>query len=158
MDIIRYYLLPSSTISKIKFQFEIVLQKFKLWCILIFKQQHIIIISSETILNQNVYNYLLTNSAALKLLNQKYEYVAIYLILVSQFSRVQSAGRGYRIHQLHLWRGVRPHTTTVLDWMLNTLMARGNVEHPFIAIVPRSTLTRSGSSWLGITYGSNRTD
>ena len=33
----------------------------------------------------------------------------------------------------------------------------GNVECPFIAITPRSTLARCGSTWLGPIYGSNRT-
>ena len=32
-----------------------------------------------------------------------------------------------------------------------------NVEYPFIAIVPRSTVAQSGSSWWGPIYGLNRT-
>ena len=50
--------------------------------------------------------------------------------------------------------GVRPPLTSVLDMTLNNLMVRfqqcwsfGNVEYPFIAIAPRSTLARSGSTW-----------
>ena len=38
-----------------------------------------------------------------------------------------------------------------------TSEALGNVEYPFIAITPRSTLTWSGSTWSGPIYRSNRT-
>ena len=33
-----------------------------------------------------------------------------------------------------------------------------NVEYPFAAIAPRSTLTWSGRTWLGPTYGSKSTN
>ena len=51
---------------------------------------------------------------------------------------------------------------SVLDMTLNWLGssdagALGNAEHPFIAIAPRSTLARSGSTWFGPIYGLNRT-
>ena len=59
----------------------------------------------------------------------------------------------HKIHQLLLCRGVTP-PTSVLDMTLNNLMVRfqqcwsfGNAEYPFIAIAPRSTLARSGSTW-----------
>ena len=32
----------------------------------------------------------------------------------------------------------------------------GNVEHPFIAMVLRSTLAQNGSTWQGPIYGLNR--
>ena len=31
------------------------------------------------------------------------------------------------------------------------------LEHPFVAIAPRSTLARNGSAWLGPIYGLNKT-
>ena len=49
-----------------------------------------------------------------------------------------------------------PHRESLapMDMVLNDLMARlqvfldlGNLEYPFIAIAPRFTLTRSGSTW-----------
>ena len=60
-----------------------------------------------------------------------------------------------RINRLHLCRVVRPPPqTSVLDMTLNNLMvcssnagALGNAEYPFIAIAPRSTLARCGSTW-----------
>ena len=61
-----------------------------------------------------------------------------------------------RIYKLHRCREVRPPptTTSVLDMTLNNLMAsqsnvgaKENIEYSFIAIVPRSTLARSGSTW-----------
>ena len=43
------------------------------------------------------------------------------------------------------------YLSSVLDITLNYLMVSlgdlENVEYPFIAIVPRSTLTQSGSTW-----------
>ena len=36
--------------------------------------------------------------------------------------------------------------------------ALGNVDHPFIAIAPRSTLAWNGSTWLGPICGLNRTN
>ena len=35
--------------------------------------------------------------------------------------------------------------------------ALGDAEHPFIAIAPKSTLARRGSTWYGPIYGLNRT-
>ena len=46
--------------------------------------------------------------------------------------------------------GKTPPQTTVLDMTLNNLIVRfllGNAEYHFIAIAPRSTLARSGSTW-----------
>ena len=64
-------------------------------------------------------------------------------------------GWGCRIHRLLLCRGVRPlPPTRVLDMTLNNLMVRfqecwsfGKTEYHIIAIAPRSTLARSGSTW-----------
>ena len=53
------------------------------------------------------------------------------------------------IHQLHLSRGVRPpplneylvyDTKDIWWWVSSDAGALGDAEHPFIAIVPRSTL------------------
>ena len=56
-------------------------------------------------------------------------------------------GWGCRIHQLHLYRGVRLPATSVLDMILNNIAgALENIEYLFIAIAPKSTLTRSGST------------
>ena len=58
-----------------------------------------------------------------------------------------------RINWLHLCRGVRtPPPTCVLLWHKTgeapvVLELWGNAEYPFIAIAPRSTLVRSGSTW-----------
>ena len=59
--------------------------------------------------------------------------------------------------------GVCPPPTSVLYMTLNNLMVRfqqcwglGNTEYPFIAIAPRSTLARRGSTWQGPIYGLNR--
>ena len=62
---------------------------------------------------------------------------------------------GYRIHWLHLYRGVSPPPrwvswiwhVTIWWWGSNNVGALGNAEYPFIAITPRSTLARSGSTW-----------
>ena len=59
------------------------------------------------------------------------------------------------IHWLHLCRGVRPPPTSVLFMTLNNQKVRFqwhwsiwvNLEYAFIAIAPRSTLNRSGSTW-----------
>ena len=68
---------------------------------------------------------------------------------------VSPVGWGYRIHRLHLCRGVRPHPNqcpgydtkqSVGEGSSNT-GALGNAEYPFIAIVPRSTQSRSGNTW-----------
>ena len=66
---------------------------------------------------------------------------------------------GCRIHGLNL----TPLPTSVLDMTLNHWWWGSNladlevVEYPFIAIAPRSTLTRSGSTWLAPMCASNRT-
>ena len=60
-----------------------------------------------------------------------------------------------RIHWLHLCWGVRPPAQwvswvwhkTVWWWGPSNAGALGNKEHPFIAIAPRSTLARRGSTW-----------
>ena len=64
-------------------------------------------------------------------------------------------GWGCRIHRLHRCRGVRhPPPTSVLDMTLKqsdgevpAVLEFKNVEYPFIAIAPRSTLARRGSTW-----------
>ena len=42
-------------------------------------------------------------------------------------------------------------------WRFSSNRALENVEYPFIAITPRSTLTQSGGTCLGLIYGWNRT-
>ena len=60
--------------------------------------------------------------------------------------------------RLFLCRGLRPLApTSILIMSSNNLTGEGNAEYLFIAIVPRSTLARSGSTWWGPIYGSNRT-
>ena len=65
-------------------------------------------------------------------------------------------GWGYRIHRLHICRGIRPFSFQRVSWIWHRTIwwwcpidarALGNVEHPFIAIAPRSTLARNGSTW-----------
>ena len=41
---------------------------------------------------------------------------------------------------------------------ISSFVSLRNVEFLFIAIVPRSTLARSGNTWLGLICGSNRND
>ena len=68
-----------------------------------------------------------------------------------------------RIRWIHLGWGIPPPLTSVLDMALNNLMVRlqslslGNVAYPFIVITPKSTVTRSGSTWYGPLCKSNRT-
>ena len=71
---------------------------------------------------------------------------------------------GCRIHRVYLYRKVRPHQRvsriwlqTIWWWDSSNAGDLGNAEHLLIAIAPRSTLARSGSTWLGPIYGSNRT-
>ena len=63
-------------------------------------------------------------------------------------------GWGCRIHRLLLCRGVRPpqwvswYDTQQSDSDVPMMLgALGNAEHPFIAIVPRSTMAWRGSTW-----------
>ena len=65
-------------------------------------------------------------------------------------------GWSCRIHWLHLYRGVRPPQTILMDMNQNNLMVRfqwcrslREAEYPFIAIAPRS--------FQGPIYGLNRT-
>ena len=84
---------------------------------------------------------------------QKYLYIYIYThtLLLTQKKLVSW---GCRIHQLHLYRGVRPRLPAhVLDMTLNCIWWRGssprslrNIEYLFIAIALRSTLTWSGGT------------
>ena len=76
--------------------------------------------------------------------------------LFFQFSRkVCLVSWGCRIYWLHLCRGVRlprhecpGYDTKQSDGEVPVMLELlGNVEHPFITIAPRSTLTRSGSTW-----------
>ena len=71
---------------------------------------------------------------------------------------------GGRIHPLHLYRGVNAlqrvfciRHETICWWGSSNVGDLGNVEYPFIAIAPRSTLAQSGSIWYGPIYGSTRT-
>ena len=73
-------------------------------------------------------------------------------------------GWGCTIYWLRLCRGLRPPPTSVLGmtliiwwWGSSNAGALGNAKYPFIAIAPRSTRARSGSTWQGPIYGSNRT-
>ena len=84
-----------------------------------------------------------------------------YLPVYSDRSPV---GWGCRIHQLHFCKGLIPppnrcpgYDIKQSDGKTPALGDLGNVKYPFIAIAPRSTLTRSVSSWKGPVYGSNRT-
>ena len=64
-----------------------------------------------------------------------------------------------------LLRGKSPQTSFLDMYSIWTVWWRSssnagalkNVEYPFNAIAPRSTLTRRGSIWEGLIYGSNRT-
>ena len=55
----------------------------------------------------------------------------------------------------------RGKKTSVLDmtiwWQGHSPWTLENIEYLFIAITPRSTLDRSGYTWKGSIYGSNRT-
>ena len=46
---------------------------------------------------------------------------------------------------------------TIDSFLILHVGALGNAEYSFIAIAPRSTLARSGSTWKGLIYGPNRT-
>ena len=73
---------------------------------------------------------------------------------IFQFS-VSLVDWGCRIHRLHLCRVVTPQPQqvswiwhkTIWWWGSSNAGALGNVEYPFIAIAPRSTLAWSGSTW-----------
>ena len=60
------------------------------------------------------------------------------------------------------WQRGKTPSISVLDMTLKHLMwgsspgVLGNMEYPFIAITPRSTLTQSSSTWSGPIYGPNR--
>ena len=65
-------------------------------------------------------------------------------------------GWGCRMHRLHLCMVVGKTTPPRLSWIWHKPIwwwgsrnaeAFGNAEYSFIAIAPRSTLTRSGSTW-----------
>ena len=80
-------------------------------------------------------------------------YICIYMHIYSHTHPYLCCpdGWGCRIHRLHLCRGVRlppnespGYNTKQSDGKVPGL---GNAEHPFIAIAPRSTLPRSGSTW-----------
>ena len=51
----------------------------------------------------------------------------------------------------------RGKTPAIWWWGSSNVGVLKNVEHPFIAITPRSTLAWSGSTWEGPIYESNRT-
>ena len=77
-----------------------------------------------------------------------------------------SVGWECRIHRLLLGRGVRPPPQrlswiwyeTIWWWGPSGAGALGNAEYSFIAIAPRFTLARSGSTRYGPIYGSSRTN
>ena len=63
-------------------------------------------------------------------------------------------GLGYRIHRLHLCKGIWPspnecpaYDIKQSDSEAPVLDIWGNMEYPFIAIAATSTLTRSESTW-----------
>ena len=68
---------------------------------------------------------------------------------------VWSVSWSWRIHWLRLCKEVEPPTQweswiwhkTIWWWGSSNAGALGNVEHLFIAIAPRSTLARNGSTW-----------
>ena len=72
-------------------------------------------------------------------------------------------GWGSRIYRLHLCRrGRLPQRMSrvwhkTIWWWGSSLNSLANVEYPFIAIAPRSTLARSGNTWLDPIYGLNKT-
>ena len=77
---------------------------------------------------------------------------------------LQKDGTVGGIHWLHLCRGVRLPKGESFMWQktirsigFSNSGALGNAECPFIAIAPRSSLARSGSTWEGFIYGSNST-
>ena len=89
----------------------------------------------------------------------------VQLLVVTDFLNLAWVSWDYWIHRLILCRGVRPHATnecsgygtkTIWWWGSSRVGALGNAEDLFIAIVPGSTLARSGSTCLGSIYGSNR--
>ena len=73
----------------------------------------------------------------------------------SQPLSVSQVGWGCRTHRLLLCRGVRtpPQQVswiwheTIWWWRSSNAGALGNAEYPFVAIAPRSTLARRGSTW-----------
>ena len=75
----------------------------------------------------------------------------------------QSAGTG-ELQWLHLCREVKLPLCVSWIWLYtiwwwwcsSNTGALGNAEYPFIAVVPRSTLAWSVSTWKGPIYGSNR--
>ena len=56
-------------------------------------------------------------------------------------------GWGYKIHQLHLCRGLRLPKQLSGCWGSSNARALGNAENPFIAIASRLTLAQSSSTW-----------
>ena len=68
-----------------------------------------------------------------------------------------SVGWGYNIHWLHDCRAAK---LTLNEWIEYDIEPSDgdlvNVEYAFISIAFTSTLTRSGSTWKGLSYGSNR--
>ena len=81
--------------------------------------------------------------------------ITIGIIVTFKFHSIfYSVGLGCRIHQLLLWRRVRPShwVSWIWHWAIwccgsSNTEALENTEYPFIAIAPRSTLARSGSTW-----------
>ena len=76
------------------------------------------------------------------------------VVTVSILSMGCPVGWGCRMPRLFLCKGVRhPQRVsciwykTIWWWGSSNAGALGNVDYPFIAIVPRSTLTRNGSTW-----------
>ena len=79
-------------------------------------------------------------------------------IMVSEFelqSRSNPVGWGYRIHQLHLWRRVRPLRQQMFLiwhkkiwwWGSSNAGSLRNTEFTFIAIAHRFTLARNSNTW-----------
>ena len=91
---------------------------------------------------------------------QLYFYIYICVCVCINLILLCPVGWGCRIHWLHLCRGVKKtkkkNKKTRVSWIWHKAIwwwgssnagALGNTEYPFIAVAPRSTLARLGSTW-----------
>ena len=92
----------------------------------------------------------------LKLLPTNYSFTSHILRVLKIWHKFLPSRLCSRIHQLHLCREVRTLQRvsfiwhkTIYWWGSSDAGALGNVMYLFIAITPRTTLARSGSTWLG---------
>ena len=86
-------------------------------------------------------------------------YIFVYLFHGRLFSHVPAClvGWGYRIHQLLFCKWVSVLIMTLWWRCFSNTGVLVNVEYSSISIAPMSTLARSGSTWEGPIYRSNRT-